>query len=140
MMVGDLAPAFSNTYPEILAPWVREADFRQLIETLNNQLVQTFSPSGARVWVDAFLGLVTGWLWDDVGAAKSKAGVRKLESIVEEWNERCRRENLQSSIGMGSRDGEADIVRCMELRRTGFMSLDFVIPGMWPLDLGNRLL
>ena len=127
MVAGDLHPSFSNTYPEILAPWIRETDFRKLIEALNTQLALTFAPSGTRAWVDTILGFATGWLWDDIGASKAKAGVRKLEAIVEEWNEQRQRENLQSSMGL-SKDEEQNIVRCVELRRTGFMSLDIVIP------------
>ena len=137
MVDGDLYPAFSNTYPEILSPWIREADFRRLIENVNDGLKRAFEPRGVRSWMDAVLGAITGFIWDDFGAYKSKKGVRAVERFVQEWNEERRRENLtttpREAVAAEAKedDSEADpaeVVRCVELRRTGFLCLDFVIP------------
>ena len=97
---------------------------------------RAFEPRGARTWLDTILGVATGFLWDDLGMYKSKKGVRDAERIVEEWNKERRRENLASSVSGAAAaatkedgaDTEADVVRCVELRRTGFLCLDFVIP------------
>jgi hypothetical protein len=119
MVAGDLYPAFSNVYPEILAPWIREVDFRRLVESLNAQLARTFNPSGARVWVDGIMGLLTGWLWEDLGFAKAKSGMREIEKIVDKWNSE---RNNDSTID------DSNLVHCIQPRRTGFLSLDIVIP------------
>ena len=97
---------------------------------------RAFEPRGARSWIDAILGALTGYLWDDFGAYKSKKGVRDVERFVEEWNEERRRENAAATPTTakadtkesGAEGNEADVVRCVELRRTGFLCLDFVIP------------
>ncbi len=64
--------------------------------------------------MDTFLGVATGFLWDDAGLTGSKKGMNALEGFVEKWN-------LE-------RRGEGKEVRLVQLRRTGFMSLDFVVP------------
>ena len=119
---GDRRPAFSNTFPEILSPWVRDADFRRLIEPLNARLRDAFEPAGWRAWLDAAMGVLTGWLWEDLGLHRGKAAVRALEEIVETWN----RERVLEARNSGAPPEE--VVRCVELRRTGFLCLDFVIP------------
>ncbi|MCJ1224013.1 hypothetical protein MMC12_000656 [Toensbergia leucococca] len=108
---GDLAPTFSNTYPEILSPWIPEADFRLLIRHVNAELMRVFGPWGWRNWADACMGVATGWVWEDVGAAKVKRGIRGVETWLEEW---------------GARWGEG--VAVVPLRRTGYLSLDIQIP------------
>lgn len=120
MIAGDLAPTFSNTYPEILEPWVSEADFRTLIKDINEGLTTTFSPFGWRSCVDAMLGVATGWIWEDLGFAGVKQGVRKVEKSIEEWNGR-RKNTLEKE-----EDGE--LVRAIPLRRTGYLCLDIQIP------------
>merc|ERR1711939_1100769 len=75
MIEGDLAPTFSNLYPEILDPaGVSEQEFRTLVERVNNELIPAFSPWSIRNLVDGVLGLLTGWIWDDMGftAVKSR--------------------------------------------------------------------
>ena len=86
MVVGDLAPCFSNTYPEILEPWVSEVDFRTLVKGVNEGLIEAFDPMGWRAWVDAGLGVATGWLWDDIGATGVKKGCKATEEFIERWN------------------------------------------------------
>ncbi|KAL8725311.1 MAG: hypothetical protein Q9181_006465, partial [Wetmoreana brouardii] len=107
---------FSLTYPEVLEEWVPEEDFRRLIETVNERLLQAFRPTGWTAVKDAVLGVATGWLWEDLGgeAVGVKKGLRGLERWVEEWNRA---------------DGRVEAgVRCVELRRTGYLCLDIQIP------------
>ena len=120
MVVGDLAPCFSNTYPEILEPWVSEEDFRLLIKGVNERLVQAFDPMGWRAWVDAGLGVATGWLWEDLGGSGVKAGCRAAEEFVEVWN--------GGRKGGVEKEEDAELVRAIPLRRTGYLSLDIQIP------------
>ena len=119
MVVGDLAPCFSNTYPEILEPWVSEEDFRLLIKGVNERLIEAFDPLGWRAWVDAGLGLATGWLWEDFGGAGVKKGCRAAEAFMEQWNG-VRKQGLEKE--------DDDLVRAIPLRRTGYTSLDIQIP------------
>ncbi|MCJ1270906.1 hypothetical protein MMC22_010803 [Lobaria immixta] len=116
MKAGDLAPTFSNIYPEILDPWVSEQDFRILIQTVNDGLIKAFKPGGWRAWVDTVLGVATGWLWEDFGAAAVKREVRNVEGFIEDWNG-----------GREGRNGEEG-VKLVPLRRTGYLSLDIQIP------------
>jgi len=120
MIAGDLAPTFSNTYPEILEPWVSEADFRMLIKNINEGLIAAFSPHGWRAWMDAVLGVATGWIWEDLGFAGVKKGVRGVEQIIEEWNGQ-RRNTLE-------KEEDVEVVRAIPLRRTGYLCLDIQIP------------
>jgi hypothetical protein len=113
MVAGDLSPAYSNLYPEILDPLVPEAEFRHIIQHVNSTLVDAFDPFAAWNWIDGLLGVVTGWLWEDFRPTGIKGKLRRLEGWIEEWNKT-----------VGGRDG----VRIVELRRTGYMTLDFVIP------------
>ena len=114
MVVGDLAPTFSNIYPEILEPWVSEQDFRVLIKKVNESLVTAFDPWVKRNWLDGLLGLITGWLWEDFGAAAVKKRVADVERCVDEWNQRR------------STEGE-DAVKVLPLRRTGYMSVSCLL-------------
>ena len=133
MLVGDLAPTFSNTYPEVLEPWVSEADFRTLIKDINDGLIAAFSPYGWRAWMDAALGLATGWIWEDLGFASVKSQVKQVEQLIEDWNGR-RRNTLE-------KDEDQELVRAIPLRRTAYLSLDIQIPdphvGLVEEDEGN---
>lgn len=111
MPLGDLAPQYSMTYPEILEQWVGERDFRALVGRVNQGLADAFTRSGGG-WKDALLGVATGWLWEDFGLAGVKEGCRDVDAWVEEWNR--------------GREGEG--VRCWGLRRTGYMSVSFFSP------------
>ena len=88
MIVGDLAPTFSNIYPEILEPWVSDADFRELIQNVNERLTAAYHPGGWRAWLDAILGLATGWIWEDLGFNAVKSRLRETEQWIEKWNGR----------------------------------------------------
>ena len=111
MIAGDLAPAFSNVYPEILDPWVSEQDFRYLIQNVNEGLLQAFNPLGWRAWVDAVLGIATAWLWEDLGFTGAKSGVRGVEAFIERWN-----------ADKSGKDAESE-VRVIPLRRTGYLNV-----------------
>jgi hypothetical protein len=113
MVRGDLAPAYSNLYPEILDPSLPEHEFRTIIHYINKTLVEAFDPYSMRNLLDGFLGLVTGWLWEDFGLTGVKSKLKRLEQWIEEWN------HLH---------GEREGVKVIPLRRTGYMNLDIQIP------------
>ncbi|KAG9236653.1 Golgin subfamily A member 7/ERF4 family-domain-containing protein [Amylocarpus encephaloides] len=120
MVEGDLAPTFSNLYPEILDPaGVTEQDFRTIIEKVNQELVPAFNPWGARNIFDAAMGLLTGWIWDDLGFTAVKSRLRKAEQFLEEWNNEMEKKN---------RDGQGSAPKIVPLRRTGYMNLDIQVP------------
>ena len=114
MIVGDLAPTFSNIYPEILEPWVSDADFRELIQNVNERLIKAFHPGGWRAWLDATLGLLTGWIWEDLGFSAVKLGLRDTEQWIEKWNGR---------EGKMAADREADSAKVIPLRRTAYLTV-----------------
>lgn len=60
------------------------------------------------------LGAATGYIWEDLGWTGAKAGEKELEQFIARWNR--------------ERQSEGRDVRLVQLRTTGFMSLDFVIP------------
>ena len=118
LVEGDLAPTFSNLYPEILDPaGVSEQEFRRVVERLNRELVPIFSPYAWRNVLDALLGLFTGWLWDDLGLTYAKTRLRDLEAWIEQWNA-----EMEKTIG-GSGEGVAMAPKIVSLRRTGYMSV-----------------
>ena len=113
MVVGDLAPTYSNIYPEILDPLVSEQEFRYLVQHINTTLVQAYDPFSRSNWLDGILGFITGWFWEDFRPTGVKGKLRELERWVENWNRE-----------VGSREG----VKIISLRRTGYMNLDIQIP------------
>lgn len=119
MVEGDLAPTFSNLYPEILDPaGVTEQEFRGLIERINSELIPAFNPWGARNIFDGVMGLVTGWMWDDLGWTGVKSRLNRVEMWLEEWNR-----------DMESRAKEPGTApKIVSLRRTGYMNLDIQVP------------
>ncbi|KAH7360817.1 Golgin subfamily A member 7/ERF4 family-domain-containing protein [Rhexocercosporidium sp. MPI-PUGE-AT-0058] len=120
MIEGDLAPTFSNLYPEILDPaGVSEQEFRTLVERVNNELIPAFSPWNIRNLVDGFLGLLTGWVWDDMGFTAVKSRLNNVERYLEEWN--------REMEGRG-KEGPGSAPRIVPLRRTGYMNLDIQVP------------
>ncbi|OBS18520.1 hypothetical protein FPOA_10247 [Fusarium poae] len=121
LIKGDLAPTFSNLYPEILDPaGLSEQEFRRIIEKLNGELIPAFDPYSARNIIDSLLGLVTGWVWDDMGLTGAKSRLNNLEKWIEQWN--CEMEKT-----MGAEDGVMP-PKIMPLRQTGYMTLDIQIP------------
>ncbi|KAF4121253.1 Golgin subfamily A member 7/ERF4 family [Geosmithia morbida] len=121
MIEGDLAPTFSNLYPEILDPaGLPEHEFRRIIETLNGELIPIFNPYSVRNIIDGLMGLVTGWLWDDFGLTMAKSRLEKLEGWIQAWNRDMRKT-------MGSQDGIM-APQIIGLRQSGYMTLDIQIP------------
>ncbi|KAK1832287.1 Golgin subfamily A member 7/ERF4 family-domain-containing protein [Podospora conica] len=116
LLEGDLAPTFSNLYPEILDPaGVSEAEFRRVVDKLNGELVPGFSPYHWRNVVDGVLGLATGWVWDDLGLTGIKGRLRGLERWIEEWNEEMARAYGEVEGGVPP--------RIVPLKRTGYMTI-----------------
>ncbi|KAJ4860424.1 golgin subfamily A member 7/ERF4 family domain-containing protein [Trichoderma breve] len=121
LLQGDLAPTFSNLYPEILDPaGIPEPEFRRIIDKLNKELVPAFDPYNPRNVLDAVLGLVTGWLWDDFGMTGIKSRLNNLELWIEKWN-REKEKTTPSEEGILP-------PKLISLRRTGYMTLDIQIP------------
>lgn len=128
MIKGDLAPTFSNLYPEILDPLLPEQEFRKILETVNENLIKAFDPFSLRNWVDGAIGMLTGWVWDDINAPGIKRSLQHIETWLEKWNRE-----------VGAKDG----VRIFSLRRTAYMSIDIQIPdpkvGIVPSEGGPSL-
>ncbi|KNG89085.1 hypothetical protein ANOM_003431 [Aspergillus nomiae NRRL 13137] len=128
MVRGDLAPTFSNLYPEILDPLLPEQEFRKIIATVNDKLIKAFDPFSLRNWIDGALALLTGWIWEDIGATGVKSQLKQIEDWVDNWNRE-----------VGAKDG----VYIWSLRRTAYMSLDIQIPdpkvGIIPSEHGPSL-
>ncbi|KAH8815629.1 Golgin subfamily A member 7/ERF4 family-domain-containing protein [Xylogone sp. PMI_703] len=121
MLEGDLAPTFSNLYPEILDPaGVSEQDFRRLVDQINKTLVPVFNPWSFRNILDGFLGLITGWVWDDLGFSAVKSRLQSLEAFLEEWNKDMREKSKDI--------GPENAPKIVSLRRTGYMHLDIQVP------------
>jgi hypothetical protein len=80
------------------------------------------------------MGLITGWLWEDFGFAVGGTGAKKCERVITAWNAECRlrraaeRGTPAVAVEMATRATEIDLAECVPLRRTAWMSLDFVIP------------
>lgn len=113
MILGDLAPCYSNIYPEILDPLLPEQEFRYIIQHINRTLIKAYDPFRIANWVDGVLGLLTGWFWEDLRPGGVKGELKKLEAWLEEWNQT-----------VGAQDG----VKLISLRRTGYLCLDIQIP------------
>ncbi|KAK8019820.1 Golgin subfamily A member 7/ERF4 family-domain-containing protein [Apiospora arundinis] len=121
LLEGDLAPTFSNLYPEILDPaGISEQEFRRVIEKLNHDLVPIFNPYYWRNIVDGVMGLVTGWIWDDLGLTYTKSRLKTLELWIDKWN-------IEMEKTIGTEDS-AMAPKIVPLRRTGYMNLDIQIP------------
>ncbi len=116
LMHGDLAPAFSNLYPEILDPaGVSEQEFRRVIEKLNGELAPTFDPYSLRNMADSVLGVVTGWLWEDLGLTAIKKRLAALEKWIENWN-------TEMAKTMAHEQGLI-APRIISLRQSGYMTV-----------------
>lgn len=120
MLAGDLAPTFSNLYPEILDPaGVSEQDFRTIIEKVNNELIPAFNPWSPRSLFDAGMGLLTGWIWDDLGFTAVKSRLKNVEQYLEDWNRQ-----MESKC----KEAPESAPKILPLRRTGYMNLDIQVP------------
>ncbi|KAL8707491.1 MAG: hypothetical protein Q9220_007481 [cf. Caloplaca sp. 1 TL-2023] len=97
---GDLYPQYSNTYPEILSPWVSEPEFRELVQGVNEGLMGAYDTRGWRSWVELGVGVGTGWVWESLfGGWKGKAGARGVEAWVREWNEKVGKKEGGEGVG-----------------------------------------
>ncbi|KAI5790249.1 hypothetical protein EDC01DRAFT_788515 [Geopyxis carbonaria] len=114
MLSGDLSPAFSNIYPEILEPYVPEPTFRDVVRTVNERLRTAHDPWSVRNWLDGVLGLLTCWVLEDVVATGAKRAVAGVEAYLRDANRQ---------LAQDGREG-----RFVPLRRTGYLCLDVVIP------------
>lgn len=116
LLEGDLAPTFSNMYPEILDPaGLSEVEFRRVIDKLNSELIDIFNPYSFRNILDGVMGLLTGWIWDDVGLTNAKARLARLERWVERWN----KEMEKTSGG----DDNVTPPKIVPLRQTAYMTV-----------------
>lgn len=123
LLKGDLAPTFSNMYPEILDPaGLSEVEFRRVIDKLNTDLIAIFDPSNLRNVVDSVLGLVTGWLWDDMGFTYAKAKLAALERWIERWNK-----EMEKTAKKAGADENMIPPRIMPLRQTAYMSVSLIL-------------
>ncbi|KAF4585611.1 Golgin subfamily A member 7/ERF4 [Ophiocordyceps camponoti-floridani] len=117
---GDLAPTLSNLYPEILDPaGLSEHEFRRVIDKLNLELVHVFNPFAFRNVVDGFLGVVTGWLWDDCGFTAVKKRLHRLERWIDAWNR-----DMEKTVAA---DEGVTPPKMIPLRQTAYMTLDIQI-------------
>ncbi len=113
MLEGDLAPTFSGLYPEILADaGLGEGEFRRVVDDVNSQLIPTFNPYNWRNILDAVLGLVTGWIWDDLGFTYAKSKLKKVEDSLVRWNAEIEK---QAVGGIGA--------KFVPLRRSGYLTV-----------------
>lgn len=122
LLEGDMAPTFSNVYPDILdLAGLSEVEFRRVIDKLNSELTPIFNPYSFRNILDSILGLATGWLWDDFGLTSAKSRLAKLERWIERWNK-----EMEKTVG-----GDDNIIppRIMSLRQTAYMSVSY--PLIW---------
>jgi hypothetical protein len=108
LIAGDLAPTFANVYPEVLEPVMSEAEFRNVVGHVNEEVTVAFDPYAVRSWVDSIMGVLTFWLWDDFGFTGVKGRLRRLEEWLERWNR-----------DVGAKDG----VQIIPLRRTAYMTV-----------------
>ena len=108
LISGDLAPTFSNLYPEILAPYIPENLFREIIGELNRRLIDIFCPWSYYNWADAVMGVFTLWIWDDLGLGVAKRKLAALEARINEFNTMWR---------------ESDGVFIVPPRKTAFMTV-----------------
>ena len=121
LVAGDLAPTFSNLYPEILDPaGVSEQDFRQIIEKLNAELVDIFNPYSFRNVMDSTMGLATGWLWDDFGLTGAKSRLKSLEQWLQRWNQDMEKKAMASEEGTVA-------PKLIPLRQTGYMTVSSIL-------------
>ncbi|KAK6542459.1 hypothetical protein TWF694_006413 [Orbilia ellipsospora] len=147
MIHGDTSPAFSNTYPKILEPYLGEDRFRRIIKTINAELYEAFNPWNWRNWVDASMGVLTLWFAEDIFGTETKRRLKKIETFLEQQNremedllERLRKGEIVDEERGETRDGEdgpapiSGLAKLIPLRRTGYMNLDIQIPNPFTAD------
>ncbi|RPB05605.1 hypothetical protein L873DRAFT_520757 [Choiromyces venosus 120613-1] len=126
MINGDLSPAYSNTFPDILEPYVSEERFRMVIARVNEDLDKAFNPWNMWNWLDAMIGLFTLWVLEDIIDTYIKRKLRVVEAFLQQQNEELEKAGSQAVF--------------VPLRRTGYMNLDIQIPDpIPPSDEGDQL-
>lgn len=123
MFSGDISPAFSNVYPEILEPYLCETRFREVVRRVNEDLLKVHDPWAWENWLDGILGVATFWLWEDVAGTAAKRACRKVEEYIASVN----REEEKAG-------GEA---RFIALRKTGYMNVSS--PSEWGRGAGREV-
>lgn len=111
MVAGDLAPAYSNIFPEILEPHVSEEQFRGVVARVNGELREAYDPWNWWNWMDAVLGLLTLWMWEEVVETHCKRVLRRVEGFLEERNREM------------EKGGQMAVF--VPLRRTGYLNVSF---------------
>lgn len=109
MVFGDLAPAYSNVFPDILEPHVTEDQFRVVVAHVNEGLYEAFDPWNMWNWLDAVVGLLTLWLVEELVSTHCKRVLRRVEIYLEERNRELE-EGGQKAV-------------FVPLRRTGYMNV-----------------
>lgn len=108
MISGDLAPTFSDVYPVVLADaGLEELEFRRIVERLNQELIKAWSPYSARNMFDSFMGLITGYVWDDLGVTGIKGKLKSVEIMLENENK--------------SLEAHGATAKLIALRKTGYL-------------------
>jgi hypothetical protein len=123
MVSGDLSPAYSNTFPDILEPHVTEEQFRMVIARVNEDLGEAFDPWNLRNWLDAIFGLLTLWILEDFIDTYIKRRLRKVEAFLQEQNVELEKAGSRAVF--------------VPLRRTGYMNVRAPPFRHFPADCGN---
>ena len=108
MYSGDLSPAFSYVYPEILETFVSEARFREVIKRVNEELYEAHTPWSRANIIEGVVGMLTLWIYEDIVDTKAKRKIEKVERYLESVNEELEKE------------GGAKFI---PLRRTGLLNV-----------------
>ncbi|KAI5854682.1 Golgin subfamily A member 7/ERF4 family-domain-containing protein [Tricharina praecox] len=108
MYSGDLSPAFSYVYPEILEPFVSEVRFREVIKRVNDELYEAHTPWSRANIMEGVVGMLTLWMYEDIVDTKAKRRIENVERYLERVNEELEKE------------GGAKFI---PLRRTGFLKV-----------------
>jgi hypothetical protein len=108
MYSGDLSPAYSAVYPEILDSYVDETKFREVIKRVNEELYAAHSPWSTVNILEGIIGLFTLWLYEDLVDTNAKKRIGGVEKYLESVNE-----TLEKETG----------AKFIPLRRTGFLTV-----------------
>ena len=90
------------------------------MDGVNERVIRVADPWNWRNWSLVLLGLLTGWISDDLGFGAGKAGWRDVEGWVEGWNR-----------------GREVGVRVWPLRRTGFLNVSGSSFISWVFGVGG---
>jgi hypothetical protein len=113
MYSGDISPAFSNIYPEILEDRLSEECFRDVVRRVNSELYKAHSPWGFANILEGLVGMLTLWLYEDVISTTAKRRIDALDRYIDKANAELNEE------GLG--------VKIIPLRRTGYLNVSFLL-------------